>query len=49
VGASVEEFRELLGLDRGHRQVGAHRWRDAASDVREQCGGTDPDAVDSGG
>lgn len=37
VGASVEDFREVLGLDGGHQQVDARRWRDAAADVRDKA------------
>lgn len=36
VGASVEDFRKVLGLDRERQQVDARRWRDAAADVRDK-------------
>ena len=45
VGASVEEFRDLLGLDRGRQQVDARRWRDAATDMRDKVLETGADGV----
>jgi len=47
VGASVEEFRDLLGLDRGRQQVDARRWRDAATDMRDKVLETGADRVDN--
>ena len=47
VGASVEDFRELLGLDGGHQQVDARRWRDAAADARDQVLESGADGVDT--
>lgn len=45
VGTSVEDFRELLGLDRGRQQVDARRWLDAAADVRDTVLETGSDGV----
>lgn len=47
VGASVEDFRDLLGLDRGRQQVDARRWRDAAADMRHKVLETGADGVDN--
>jgi hypothetical protein len=47
VGASVEDFRELLGLDGGHEHVNARRWRDAAADVRDKVLESGADGVDT--
>lgn len=47
VGSSVEDFRDLLGLDRGRQQVDARRWRDAAVDVRDRVLETGADGVDN--
>jgi hypothetical protein len=47
VGASVEDFRQLLGLDRGRQAVDARRWRDAAADVRDKVLESGADGVDT--
>jgi hypothetical protein len=47
VGESVEDFRQLLGLDRGRQAVDARRWRDAAADVRDKVLESGADGVDT--